>query len=154
MVAQDSSDSEEAEQEQKNTEEPKEEAQKKKKKRKNKKKKKKQDGPEDTVIEETKEKPKDEELAFLDQVIEETKEEYKQMGLVQRIDQANSVLAMQRVNFNFNRKLKSLFAKVIGGNQVQNLEEEKKEARPQNNYDGYSKKQRRILIMQEKLAQR
>ena len=61
---------------------------------------------------------------------------------------------MQRVNFNFNRELKSLFAKVIGGNQVQSNEEEKKEARPQNNYDGYSKKQRRILIMQDKLAQR
>ena len=58
---------------------------------------------------------------------------------------------MTRTNFNFKREMKSLFAKAIGGNQAQSLEEEKKVERNQNNYDGYSKKQRRILVMQDKM---
>ena len=62
---------------------------------------------------------------------------------------------MTRANFNFKREMKSLFAKAIGGNQAQNFgDEEKKEVRNQNNYDGYTKKQRRILVMQDKMRER
>ena len=81
------------------------------------------------IEEEKKGEEVDDEMAFLDKAIAETQEEYKQMGVLQGINHSNSVLAMTRANFNFKREMKSLFAKAIGGNQQQSLEEEKKEVR-------------------------
>ena len=137
----------------------------KKKKKKNRKKNKKKAAAEDIVVETTAAKPEeDDEMAFLNEVVKKNQEEHKSMAKMlgsSGIGNQNSILQMHRNYFSYKRELKSLFSKAMGGKEVDDGREERAgaagagERRQQiRNMDMYTKKQRRMLLLQEKVANR
>lgn len=141
---------------------------KKKKKRKNKKKKN-TDGadvtqqPAKAVATTSKPKPakKDADSAFLDSIIKQTKEETKSIGVHSShllLSHPDTVLRMDRKQFNYKKELKSLFQKSAQAYGALGLDEEEKEERKNRGgndlaeqYEGASKKVKRRLKMIERM---
>ena len=76
------------------------------------------------------------------------------------IGNENSILAMQRGNFSFKKELKSLFNKAMGGKDHEEGKDREgaqgagNVRRQIRDMGMYTKKQRRMLLLQEKVANR
>ena len=77
------------------------------------------------------------------------------------IGNENSILAMHRGNFSFKEELKSLFNKALGGKEAHDDGKDREGAQGAGNarrqirdMGMYTKKQRRMLLLQEKMANR
>ena len=90
--------------------------------------------------------------AFLDEVVKQTQEK----SAVQKYSDCESILSMERGFFNHKKELKQLFAKAMGTQGAKTAalaEEAKREVQPEL-LEGYSKKMKRMILLQEKLKQR
>lgn len=97
-------------------------------------------------------------MAFLEDAIKKNKEETKKMATLvgsSGIGNENSILAMNRGNFNFKRELKALFTKAMGGKDKEEGKERDAAGaqgagnmrRQIRDMGMYTKKQRRMLLL-------
>jgi len=93
--------------------------------------------------------------AFLDEVVKQTAQQSLESNAMAG---GKSVLAMERNAFNHKKELKQLFAKAMnaqGAKAVAGLgAEEKKQELPADMLEGYSKKMKRMILLQEKMRQK
>lgn len=87
--------------------------------------------------------------AYLDEIVQQTKAQHDEAKVLD-----NSVLKMERAFFNHKKELKQLFAKVMGGKNVVIPTEDKKEEAKADLLEGYSKKMKRMILLQEKMKQK
>ena len=95
-------------------------------------------------------------MEFLDKIIHQQEEESKAgLGMMG----SESLMRMERKNFNYKKELKALFAKTAQAYGALGLDEEEKEERKNRgtnmeDYDGASKKMKRRLRMVEKMQEK
>jgi hypothetical protein len=108
---------------------------------------------------------KEDDDAFLDSIIQQNQEELKNQGKLDYLGgsaslHGDSVLKMDRKNFNYKKELKALFAKSASAYGALGLDEEEKEERKNrggdlaDQYEGASKKMKRRLKMVERMQEK